>query len=109
MSEKRSKDTPGNTISAQAAFDREMVRVAAGLYRVDSVLARLYEEDLQVTRFGIVCPNMERSDYMGVVSAVHGGVEVVAFHGGDSFHSTVVGLLARLENGSLKWRPDRKR
>jgi len=107
--DKGSKDVPGNAIASQAAFDREMVRTAAGIYRVDDVLARLYEDDCNITRFGIICPNMLRTEYMGVVNAVSAGAPIVAFHGGQTFKDCLVGMLARIENGSITWRADKPR
>ena len=96
----------GNTIAAQAAFDRELVRVGQVLYRAGDTLERLFEHDVDVTRLSIKMPAIDKPDYMAVVTAVVAGQYVVGFHGAPTFHEALLGVWARLENGSIQWKVD---
>lgn len=102
-------DNNGNTLAAQAAFDRELMRFAQVFYRADMILDRLFENDVVVKRIAVSMPGGEREGYMGVVTADVAGVPCVAFHGGTSLGDALKGLMERLENGSIKWKTDQYR
>lgn len=108
MAERKKQSEPaGNTIAAQVAFERELMRFAQVFYRSDYLLERLFEGDVWVKRISVTMPNDERSEYMAVCSAVVGGEWMVAFQGGSTMGEALKGLLERMENGSVKWRPDK--
>lgn len=55
-------------------------------------------------------PGDSMSEGLVIVTGVdHEGTPVVAFHKAVSFPEMFVGMVARLENGSLKWRVDEYR
>lgn len=104
----KKSDNAGNTLAAQAAFDREMVRSAATIMRFDRVADRLFEGDeMVVTRISVNLPTQERDGYLAIVTATHPEGNLVAFHGGTTLLDALVGLISRLENGSIKWQKDR--
>ena len=96
-------------MASALAVQREMLRVAETLYRADALVNTLFEEDVDVTRISITLPTMDRGECMAVVNATVHGEYAVAFHGGATLHECLLGVLARLENRSLKWKQDKFR
>jgi len=45
--------------------------------------------------------------WLAVIRAESSEGKFVAFHGGDTYMETVSGVVARLQNGSLKWKEDK--
>jgi len=97
----------GNTIAAQAAFERELMRFAQIFYRSDTILDRLFENDVIVRRVSVTMPTETKPGYTAVVTAQVNGKAAVAFHGGETLGDAMKGLLERMENGSLTWKEDR--
>lgn len=106
MSRKRTEQNSGNSVAAQVQFDKEMYKVGVLLHRADDMFQRLFEEGVDVTRMSVVLPQIDKPDYLCVVTATIDGVKHVAFHGGSTYVEAVTGILNRLMNGSLKWRLD---
>ncbi len=48
----------------------------------------------------------DEGDCFVIVNATIGGQKQVAFHGGSTFGDAIIGVMKRLENGSMKWRKD---
>lgn len=103
---RKGDENAGNALAAQAAFERELFRVAQVWHRVDMLLDRLFENDIVVRRLSVVVPTPDRDGFTAIVTATVSGEPCVAFHGGTTFVEAMTGLLNRLENGSVKWKID---
>jgi len=65
---------------------------------------------VDVTGLSIRGPNETSSEFLGTVKALdEEGGPVVAFHSASSVGEVLVGIHARLMNGTLRWRPDEYR
>lgn len=106
---KKQLDVPGNARESALAVQRVLLRLAEQLVRADRTFERLAEEELEVVGMSVKLPEYAGGDYLVTVRAFKGGVAVVAFHGSDQFADVVRGAIARLENGSMRWRDDNYR
>lgn len=106
MSKGYKGDVPGNAMGSVAAYQKEMLRTAEIIQRVDELLQRLYEEGCDVTAFRVKAPDMTGMNWMVIGYATIDGASWVSFQAGDSFKEALVGWLNRLENRSLKWKLD---
>lgn len=109
MADKGNKADRGNSIASAAAFDKEMVRLGLGLIRVDNTLERLFEEDIVVLDIRVRIPEYAGAEFLCICSARIGGEHVVAFSSGTTFIDALRGMLARMENGTVKWSVDKYR
>lgn len=109
MSKKRERgeDVPGDAMSSQALFDRQMIRAASSMVHVDGAFERLDEDDIIVSRVVIRLPVGDGSEYLVVANATQGEHKLVAFHRAVSFMEAVTGFCERIVNGSMKWQADR--
>lgn len=108
MSKRKSeRDVDGNAMASAVAVQREMVRTAEKLYRMEELLDKLFEEDQEVLRIAVQCPDGDRDDYMVYVTGLVDGKRCVAFHGGATFREALIGAIDRMSNRSLKWREDK--
>ncbi len=103
------KDIPGDARASALAVQRVLLRLAEQLVRAEDIFERLDEGDLSIDSMGVRLPQYEGGDYMVTVRAVKEGVAVVGFHGADSLAESLRGVLARLSNGSMRWRDDKYR
>lgn len=99
-------DVPGNSLASAAEYQRQMVKSAEQLMRLEAVLDRLDEQGTFVLGMSIKVKGFDRNDYLVVLRAQVGNERVVSFHTGDTFLEAVRGMAARLENGSVKWKED---
>lgn len=102
----RSGDVPGNAMASAAAYTKQLVRLGEKVYDLDRIINRLDESDLWVEALRFRAPNDNDSQWLAVVTARQDGTPVVGFHGAATFQETLEGLVNRLANNSMKWRPD---
>lgn len=103
---KDNKDVPGNAVASALAVQREMVRLAEQVYRMERVLDRLDGDNVFIKGLRFRPPFGEGDQWLGVVTADIEGVPKVGFVSDETFASTVRKAVAMLENGSMKWRDD---
>jgi len=106
MTKKGSEQHNGNTLAAQAAFDREMVRVAAVLHRLDGIADDSFREERLITGLRLSFPSMTRDGYLAVMSSETAEGKFVAFNADPSPVTALIGIILRLENRSIKWKAD---
>lgn len=74
--------------------------ISAGMYGYRTL-------QVEPTGFTVRGPRSRGDEILVVVRGVdHEGAPVVAFHGAYSLEEALLGLAARLGNGTLKWRED---
>lgn len=62
---------------------------------------------MQVTGMGIRMPREERGEFLVTIRALDSeGAPFVAFHGASDLGEALTGLWNRLQNGTLRWKPD---
>lgn len=106
MSKKR-ENHDGNAAASAAAFTRQMVRVGEVLHRAEFTIDRDADEDLFLTHINIKVNPSGDGGYLAIIKAETPEGRVVAFHDAPTLAETIVGVLDRLSNRSLKFREDR--
>lgn len=106
MTKKGQEQFAGNTLAAQAAFDREMVRVAAVLHRLDGIANDAYREERLITGLRLSFPTPMRDGYLAVMTSETAEGKWVAFNADPSPVTALIGIILRLENKSIKWKED---
>lgn len=96
----------GNTISAQAAFEREVLKTGSSVFDIEGFIYRGARDRFVVRSIRFRSGPNPGADWLVVITAYSPDGPVVAFHSGDSFKAALVGLSSRLKNGSLKWKAD---
>lgn len=100
-------EVPGNAYASAVAVQKQMVRLAETVYRLDERLQDLFENEVDIKQIKFIAPRMDKSGWLAVVTATVDGKDAVAFHGGEDFTEALKGVLDRLGNGSLKWKEDK--
>lgn len=100
-------EMPGNAVASAAAFQRQCMRIAEQLMRVEFTLGQLFEDDVHIVGMSVRLPETEGADYLVTVRAWVGGKRVVGFHGHSVFSEALRGVWARLENRSMRWSEDK--
>lgn len=100
------KDIPGNTLQSQLVFDRELHKVGLRVFEIDDFIHKSVRDKFVVRAIKFRAGKVPGAEWMAVITAYSPDGPVVAFHSGESFKELVVGLAARLKNGSLKWKAD---
>lgn len=101
-----SKDIQGNSVASAAAFHRELAKIGDQVMRCESIVERLDGEGIWVYAINIRFPDDDHAEYLAIVKANTEKGKQVAFHGASTLAETVRGTLARLQNGTLKFRED---
>ncbi len=99
-------DIPGNSVGSHAAYVRQMVRNAETLLSLEQIADRLFEQDVEVRGITVRFPEDDRPEYLAVIRVMVAGSKEVGFHSAPTFIEVVVGVVTRLQNGSLKFRED---
>lgn len=102
----KQKDIPGNTLQSQAVFDREVQKTGSRVYDIDGWVDRSVKDRVVVRAIKFRAGKVPGAEWMVIITAYSPDGPVVAFHAGDGFKDTLVGLAARLKNGSMKWKVD---
>lgn len=103
---KRGSDVPGNSRASELEYQRAMLRAAEQLMRFERVAERLDDQDCWLRSITVRLPGEARNTFLAVVRADNAGAPVVSFHEGDTLLECLRGMVARLENGSVKWKDD---
>jgi len=100
------EEIPGDALGSQAAYMRQLVRLAETLMEFESVSDRLWEEEVYIFGVSIRFPADDRPEYLAVVRV--GGVagKQVGFHSAPTFAEVVSGVIQRLKNRTLKFKED---
>jgi hypothetical protein len=103
---KKDSEVPGNAMASQQAYTRQLVRQAELLLRWEGIVNRLEDEEVWVDGLSIRMPTYDRPDTFVTVRAHTPTGKIVAFHGAPTLYEAVAGVVARVENRTLKWRED---
>lgn len=103
---KKGEDTPGNAMMSALEYQRQMIRSQEQLIRCDRILERLFDDDVEVLGMSIRLPQEDAGDYLVTVRARKGNNKVVAFHAANTLAEVLRGVLAKLENRSIRWKED---
>lgn len=96
----------GNSVASAAEFDRQMQQLGIALMRFEGVADRLYDQETSLLSMSIRLKGDGRADYLIVLRARYEGAAWVSFHSADTLAEAMRGMVARLENGSVKWKED---
>jgi len=100
-------EQPGNSIAAQAAFDRQVMEYGALALRFERALENNDENGVWIHMVKFTLPDGDKPDCLAVVLGRSDEGAVVAFVQGTTFAETLLQVLRRVENRSLKWREDK--
>lgn len=100
------KEIPGNARGSTIAYQQQLMRLAQQFIRFEHVAQRMFEDDKEVYGLSVRVPTEEGADYLVTVRARIGNDRMVAFHTSDTFSEVMRGTVARLENGSMRWKVD---
>lgn len=103
---KKNRDVPGNSLASQAQYQRDMLRLGETISRMERILDRMFEEEWIPKRVSIKVPVNQGDEYLVIITAESPGGPVVAFTSGQSFAEAIRVAIARIENGSVKWKED---
>ena len=103
---KRNQEHDGNAMASAAAFRQQLIRSGELLLRAERIFERCWDEDVFVRNVNIKLDGGGGGNYLAIVKAETPEGKIVAFHDAPTLLELVTGLLARLENKSLKWRED---
>lgn len=91
----------------EAAARKRYAKTGAAVARLSYMAQAAGPSGWELKGFSIRCPTEDKPDFLVTVRALDAeGAPQVAFHGAAELDDCLVGLLNRLDNGSLNWRPD---
>lgn len=90
-----------------AAADRMMRRWGEALEHLDRHVMETPDEEHYITEVRLRVRYDDAGDVLAIVKADGPGGKGIAFHSDATPATALVGLVARLNNGSLKWREDK--
>lgn len=102
----KERDVPGNSMASALAYQKSLIKQAEALWRFDRILGAYLDEDVRLTAMRVIIPTLDGDEFRIVLKAERGGEKYVAFHAGGTLIEALVGLLARLENKTLKFKED---
>lgn len=99
-------EVPGNAMQSQAVFDREVFDTGRRVFDISGFIHRGASDRFVVRSIKFRAGPVPGAEWLVVVTAYSPDGPVVAFHQGADFKTALIGLAARLKNGSLKWKVD---
>lgn len=96
----------GTNRKSELAYERFTADLGGRLLSSERMFERLDDEDISIVAIRARFPTSESPDYLVTVKAMVEGQAVVGFHGGETFHEALGGVLTRLQNRTMKWRSD---
>ncbi len=93
--------------ASKRAAGRLLTKLGTRLEQLDTFIQEVPDDDTHVTevrfsvRYGTV------GDILGVIKANTAKGKQIAFHSGDTVSEVLVGLVNRLNNGTLVWKEDK--
>lgn len=103
---KRSKDVDGNAMESQRQHDHFIYSVGLSWMSMVSALKRLENRGFYVHRITMRGIEGDGGEILLILAADTDEGAFVAFHQVDSLETVWKSLTNRIENGSLKWKPD---
>lgn len=100
------REIPGNSLGSQLEYQRQLIRLAESLLRFETVADSVFDRGDELMYISCRLKGSARSEYLLVLKARIGGVPVVSFHAAETLAEALRGLIARVENGSVKWKVD---
>lgn len=101
------KDVPGNAIASFGAVERHMQMTGAALEELPRTFERLAElYDTEVRGISIRVGEVVGDEWLLTLRADIEGRPHVTFHAATTPGELFRGLVARLRNGSVKWKED---
>lgn len=92
--------------AAGVAYDRECHNFAVKMRGYEHLLEQLFERDVEVYSMSIRHPKEEYDEYLITVRAYVEGKPSVTFHAAPMFYEALEGILNRMRNANVKWKPD---
>lgn len=92
--------------ASKAAAGRLITRLGAALERLDVWVSEAPDDEKYVTGLNFRVRYDTEGDVLAVVKADTADGPIVGFHSAETVSAALLGLLARMDNGSLKWRED---
>lgn len=74
---------------------------------VDRLVQRMDEADIVIRGIRFKPPDGEGMSWLAIVTADGALGDVVGFHDAPTFREVLIGLVNRLENGSVKWKENK--
>jgi hypothetical protein len=88
-------------------FERVKEKSGFALMRLGSICERSRDLDISITEIRIKLDGSVYDNVLLIVKAETPEGNIIAFHGGEDLASVVIGLVNRLDNGSIKWKEDK--
>ncbi len=92
--------------ASKRAAARLIMKLGSALEKLDTWTLESPDDERYIVGINIKVRYDSVGDVLAVVRADTANGPVVAFHTGTDVSSVVLGLVNRLDNGSLKWRED---
>lgn len=100
------EEVKGSSYMSAANYERALQRAGAKLYDFEPVVERLFDDAIEVRSMAVRLPQAEGGDYLVTIRAYKEGKAVVGFSSGSSLTETLVGVVNRLQNRTVKWKAD---
>lgn len=103
------RDDQGNSAKEEAslrAAARLLSKLGTRVEQLDHHIVDLAHDMPDITEIRFKIRYATVGDVLGVVKGVRDGKKLIAFHSDDTFGEVLVGLVNRMNNGTLKWKED---
>lgn len=107
MSKRDFSEVPGNSYVSAVMLQREMVKLAEALYRMDSSIEKALGKGEQVRSIKMRAPGRAGGEWLAVMTVDTKEGAFVAFHSAEGYVECLKGLATRYCNGSLKFKEER--
>lgn len=103
---KSNPEVPGNAMATAAMTQRILSMAGHTVYMTDHRFDNLYTEGIAIKAIRFKNDGHPAGTWLCVVTAETESGSIVAFHNDTGFRACLLGVLARIENNSLKWKED---
>jgi len=93
--------------SRTEAFAKQLEGLSVRAVKLDAWLERLDGQGVWITHINFRAPTDVEGSWLVVIRARGSDGKVVAFHDGPTFWEALNGTLARIENGTLRFKEDK--
>lgn len=101
------RSCPGNPVEEARLYEQWVSRLGRALLKLNRVLTSEEDDDMKITEIKVLACNETRVEPMVVVKALVGGERFVGFSSGPTAAEALAGAIERIDNASLKFRPER--
>lgn len=99
-----------NAWARQSAFAEQQYKVGLGVTLFEHFVSTSWRGEVNLTGFSVRTPAAEGGEWLVVLRGTdHEGGPVVAFHSALGIGEALAGASGRMQNGTLKWKPDQYR